>query len=354
MTEAPAQKGADGDLVRPMMAWMSRATDANELIAKGNAFIGQFPASQGLKVASALAWANPFFVPNVDGATVGALSLSSEQLAHFLMRAKQTARTMEGPKILLACAPKSASTFLQTALTQALGLNSACLFAATFDWASAAVHGSGLVEQEPDELALIRAGLNGRPYVAQHHCRATPYLARLLSTYRLSTIVSHRNIFDTIVSMDDMLIDWRSRPGSSQHGYFTDGMPGDYERRDPADRLLMLAQRHVPWLLQFYLSWRKCARNGEVSPLFVSYEADFLGDKQALAERMANHLGLDAGARDRLVAAFEDKSDGRAKRLNRGIAGRGAALPDAVRAQILSTASYYRDEDDLTPLLGRT
>ena len=46
------------------------------------------------------------------------------------MRSKLTIKNSRQPNILLACAPKSASTFLHGALVRALGLPSACLFAA--------------------------------------------------------------------------------------------------------------------------------------------------------------------------------------------------------------------------------
>lgn len=338
------------NMIGPVSQWLARNTDHAEMTTKGNAFIGGFPPQRALHVASQLSFANPFFLPKVDDKTAEDLAISVDTLAEFIMRAKLTIRHAKQPNILIACAPKSASTFIHSALTRALGLPTGCLFAATLDWGSAALHGSALREQEPDELALIRAGLNGRGYIAQHHSRCSLYLSNLLTAYNIRPIVTYRNLFDTMVSLDDMVVEWRSRPGTVDHGYFADGLPGNYERRDRDDRLMILAERMTAWFVQFYVSWRKCAEVGVVKPLWISYENDFLGDKAVLAARIADFVGF--GDPAVIAAALEDRSAGKSKRLNQGVAGRGRDLPEKVRAYILSVAGYYRDDEDLTPLIG--
>lgn len=56
----------------------------------------------------------------------------------------------------------------------------------------------------------MRHGLNGRGYVAQHHIRCTPYLARQMTLYNIRPIVTVRNFFDTLISLDDMFQSWRA------------------------------------------------------------------------------------------------------------------------------------------------
>jgi hypothetical protein len=338
------------NMLEPVMHWLSRNSNHADMLAKGNAFISNIRADKALHAASMLSFANPFFLPAVSDQTAADLQVSLETLAEYMMRAKLTIKRSHQPNILIACAPKSASTFLHAALVKALRLPSACLFAATLDWGSAAVHGSALREQEPDELSLIRNGLNGRGYVAQHHTRCTPYLSRLLGIYNIRPVVTYRNLFDTIVSVDDMMMEWRSKPGTIDHGYFADGLPENFERLDRADRLMVLAQRHTAWLLQFYLSWRTCDRLGLVKPLWISYDTDFLGDKALLASRIAQFAGI--GDTETIAAALEDRSAGKSKRLNQGVAGRGRDLPDDVRDYILSVVRPYRDDEDMTPLIG--
>jgi hypothetical protein len=339
-------------LVRPMMTWISTNTDPEDMRIKADLFIKDFSPEKALSIASALSFANPFFVPDIPDAPARQLAVSLENFAEFSMRAKLTAKHADQSNILVACAPKSASTFIQSALIKGLELPQACLFTPTLDWGSAAALGANLREQEPDELSLMRNGLNARGYVAQHHSRCSPYLARLLGVYNVKPIITHRNIFDTVVSMDDMVMEWRSNPNSSQFGYFNDGMPTNFQTLSREDRLLILAQRWTPWLVQFYVTWKKCEKQGLTKPLWISYEQDFLGDKQVLANRIADFVGRDRADPDKIAAALADTSDGKAKRINQGVAGRGRDLPAEAREHILSTAGYYSDDEDLTPLIG--
>ena len=337
-------------MVRPMMIELSRDADRKEMLDKGNLFVRQFPPERALAIASAMSFANPLFVPDIPDGPARELAMPLEKFAEFVFRAKLTIKHSTQPNILVACAPKSASTFIHAALVKALRLPQACLFTATLDWPSAISLGAALREQDPDELSLIRNGLNQRGYVAQHHTRCSPYQARLLDTYNVKPILTYRNIFDTVVSMDDMVMDWRAQP--SAEGYFADGMPSNFQTLPREDRLLILAQRWTPWLVQFYVSWKKCERAGLTKPLWVSYDTDFLGDKQVLATRIADHIGRNRADPDKIAAALQDTSEAKAKRINQGVAGRGRDLPAEVREHILITAGYYADDEDLTPLIG--
>jgi len=347
------QYAADLDAqIRPMMTWMSRSHDDAEMRAKGNEFIMQFPPERAISIATAMSFANPFFLPDVPDAAARDLAIPLETLAEIVMRAKLTANRAPQVNILVACAPKSASTFIQAALMNALKLPQACLFTTGLDWSSAGALGAALREQELDELALIQNGLNKRGYVAQHHARCTPYMSRLLSTYGIKPIVTYRNIFDTIVSMDDMVMEWRTATNLPHRGFFSDAMPSNFETLERADRLLILAHRWAAWLLQFYISWRKCARIGVADPMFISYEDDFLANRMPLSNRLAEYIGVQHVQPDALYAALTDDSDAKAKRINHGVAGRGRDMPEKVRQFILDAARDYTGEDDLSPMIG--
>jgi len=338
--------------IGPFMRKISWVSDPQQLNQMCHEFLYRFPPERGLEIASALTFANPFFMADIPEENAKALAINLELFAEIVMRAKLTAARAPQTNILVACAPKSASTFIQNALHVALNLPTAGLFTATFNGASGSALGANLREQEPDELALLRNGLNHRGYVAQHHSRCSPYVARLLNTYNVRPIVTYRNILDIIVSADDMMGEWRETPATSNGYYFNDGLPGNFTRLDRADRLMILAQRMTPWLLQFYISWKKCEQVGLTKPLWISYERDFLGDKAVLARRVVDYLGLDGSAVIKLTSAFEDKSNAGEKRLNKGVAGRGQDMPQAVRDQVMQIASYYRDDEDLSPILG--
>jgi hypothetical protein len=338
--------------IGPFMRKISLVSDPKQLSEMCHEFLFRFPPQRGLEVAAALTFANPFFMADIPEENAKQLSVNLELFAEIVMRAKLTASRAAQPNLLVACMPKSASTFIQHALRTALSLPSAGLYTATFSAASGSALGANLREQEPDELALIRNGLNQRGYVAQHHSRCSPYVARLLNAYNVRPIVTHRNILDIIVSMDDMALEWRSVSATPVGYFFNDGLPGNYHKIDRADRLMILAQRFSAWLVQFYISWKKCEQIGLVKPLWISYEKDFLADKVTLARRIVDHLGLDQAIVMRLAAAFEDTSSGSEKRINKGVAGRGAEVPDAVREVVLRTAGAYAEDEDLTPIIG--
>lgn len=349
--EATTQpKGTEAEIPVFMEKFTALANPALIQMA-AHEFLSRYPAERRLGLASALSWANPFYIPEMPDDAARSLAIGVNQLAELTMRVKLTASRAPQLNVLLACAPKSASTFIAGALQTALGLPSAALFASTPRVQAVSMMGGNLREQEPEELALMRNGLNGVGYVAQHHSRCTPYLSLMLKTYNVRPIVTHRNLFDTFISLDDMIMGYRSdRPTDSGY-YFSDGLPAHYGRLDREDRLTILVQRNTAWFIQFYLSWKKCERANLVRPLWVSYEKDFLADKPGLANRVIDHLGLAPDAAQKLVAAFEDKSGGAARRLNKGVAGRGRDMPASVRAIIEKTAHYYRDEEDLGPLL---
>jgi len=347
-----ARKEDQNREITRVMSEVSRLSDPAILDEVAHKFIYSMPPERGLEVASLFSYANPFFLPNIPTEAAEQLAVNLEVLAEYVMRAKLTAARAPQSNILLACAPKSASTFIQDALRKGLNLPTASLFTATMDAGSGSALGANLREQEPDELAVLRVGLNGRGYVAQHHARCSPYMARMLSTYRIRPIITHRNILDTLVSMDDMVMQWRENMPAGMSGYFNDAMATRYHRLEREERLMALARRWAPWLVQFYVSWKKCEAMGLVQPLWVAYETDFLGDKSALAARVVDYLGVSGEAVGRLTAAFEDKSNADAKRLNKGVAGRGKDAPDAVREHVMTVAGFYREEADLTPLVG--
>jgi hypothetical protein len=351
MDNLARQEDLDREIM-PFLQKITRIADAATISKLCHEFIFRFPPQRGLEIASLLTHANPFFLADMPGENVRQLTVNLDLFAEMIMRAKLTASRARQSNVLVACAPKSASTFIQGALIKALGLPSGGLFTATMDAASGSALGANLKEQEPDELALIRNGLNLRGYVAQHHARCSPYMARLLSFYNVRPIITHRNILDTVVSMDDMVMDMRRGVDLDNTCYFNDGMPANFQTLERADRLMILAQRWTAWLVQFYITWKKCERLGLIKPLWVSYEQDFLGDKHLLAARIATFLGTDMAATARLADAFEDRSDADAKRLNKGIAGRGKDMPEKVRDRVLRIASYYSEEEDISALIG--
>ncbi|MDH6268416.1 hypothetical protein M2360_003821 [Rhizobium sp. SG_E_25_P2] len=338
--------------IRPMMTWMSRNPDGREMLDVGNAFILRFPPQRALAVATAMSLANPFFLPKVPDQAANDLAVPLEDFAEIIMRAKLTAKKAKQSNVLIACAPHSGADLIQSALVRAAGLPEACLYATTLDGAAATLQGAELREQELDELALIQNGLNMHGYCAAHAVRCTPFMSRLMSTYGIQPIVTIRSIADTIIALDDAALAARAAQNGLYPAYFTDGLPTGFHMLSRDERLTLLAYRWTPWLVQFYVSWRICAREGLAQPLFLGYEEDMLGDLDLLAARIADFVGYDVADIEKVARVFAAADNAAAVRLKTDLAGRGADLPSAARDFILATIDDYRDDVDLTPLVG--
>lgn len=315
---------------------------------KGNEFIYSFSPDVALQVAARISWLNPFFLPDIPQEHFVNLQISPEQFAGALMRTRMTINRNDGLNILVACAPKSASTFMQTALRKGLGLGEAGL---TVPAANSSALGANMREQEFDELAVIRSGLTGTGYVAQHHMRMNPYAALLLKNYNIKPIVMHRNILDTLVSLDDMFMSYREEFPEHNGHYFNDALPEDYATYEQGDRLAMVAHRHASWLVNFYVSWKRGEAHGMVKPLWISYEDDILGDKKRLTARVLTYLGLDRADPVKMVSALMDRSGGKSVRINKAVSGRGSKAPESVREFVLSVARPYENDVDISPLI---
>lgn len=349
---APAANDLEGQ-IRPMMSWMSQNPDGRDMLDVGNAFILRFPPQRAIAVATAMNLANPFFLPKVPDQAANDLAVPLDDFAEIVMRAKLTAKKAAKHNVLIAAAPQSGADLIQSALVRAAGLPEACLYATTLDGPAASAQGGDLREQELDELALIQNGLNMRGgYAALQSVRCTPYMSRLLSTYGVKPIVTSRSIADTIVSLEEAALEARKGATAPYSAYFTDGLPSNFHQLSREERLTLIAHRWTPWLVQFFVSWQICAREGLTQPLFLTYEEDMLGDLDLLAARIADYVGYDVADIGKVACVFADSDNPAVAALARDRAGRGADLPDALRDFVQASIDDYRDDVDLTPLVG--
>jgi hypothetical protein len=348
---AQAANDLDGQ-IRPMMSWMSRNPDGRDMLDVGNAFILRFPPQRALVVASAMTLANPFFLPKVPDQAANDLAVPLEDFAEIVMRAKLTAKKAKQSNVLIAAAPHSGADLIQSALVRAADLPEACLYATTLDGPAASAQGGNLREQEIDELALIQNGLNMRGYSAVQAVRGTPYMSRLLATYGVKPIVTSRSVGDTIVALEAAALAARAAQDGLYPAYFSDGLPSNFHALTREERLTLIAHRWTPWLAQFFVSWQLCAREGLAQPLFLTYEEDMLGDLDLLAARIADYVGYDVADIDKVAAVFKDPDNPAVARLKADQAGRSADLPASVTAFIQASIDDFRDDVDLTPLVG--
>ncbi len=136
--------------------------------------------------------------------------------------------------ILVACQPKTASTFLVATLGSLPNSRTVAL-----------VPAYGQREQELSEERIKRYRFRAkRLLVAQHHVRYSNYTGDLIRRYHIRTIVLTRNLFDVIASIRDHV---RSEDVVSPMFFLTKEMAhsSDEELEN------LIAKLSIPWYLNF-------------------------------------------------------------------------------------------------------
>lgn len=303
---------------------ISSVSDINALDQMCHEFLYRQSPQRGLELAAGMSWANPFFLPNVPAQAMDMLALERGYVAEMVMRAKLTAVRNEGLRLLVTSAPFAAPAFLHDALSASLGLVPADFFASASDPESL---GASALDQEPDEFALVREGLLPGPgLIARHAARATAYAVRLYNLYNIRPVVVFRDMADTIADMDAALMKGEA-PAS-----IVAALPSGYVKMEREPRLMLLAARFGGFIGDFERSWIRATQDGLIRPLFLSYEADFLGDRHLLARKLAGFLGPKANAM-KLAAVLDDREI--------APSGAGAELPAAVIEMLSAIAEAY-------------
>lgn len=357
MTAGTQQVPADPAVRRRRLGVLARAAIPPEQVAArealGSALQGATMAALDPADLREVWLANPFL--RLTDLEYARLRSTLHDPMAALMAVREAAIRMQGRRIAVFCMPKSGSSFIQSALVTALGLPLVSL--ATFTSPRQSTRfGMNAREQELDELAIVVAALtNPAGYIAQHHTRCTPFLAHQLRTFGITPIVTMRNLFDVIVSFDDMILASAQGPPvpDSWAGDSQFAVPADYRQRSPADRYELLSASLGPWLLNFHLSWRRCEDAGLIRPLRLSY-GDVL-DGSGLVVRLSGRLGLDERQTARLARYVADP-DPRRSRFNVGRAGRGRErLPAGLQARLVDYVASFQPElspEDVAALIA--
>jgi hypothetical protein len=302
--------------------------------------VGQLSSFRHLDLVEVLRH-NPFF--ELDPVDIGNIdsALDDPHPEWELLRNRQAAARSDGWRIGIFAMPKSGSSFASAAISSALGLRSFGLTSGAADTGStASFFGINGREQELDELAIILQTLRGQgSWIAQHHTCFTPYFGLQLRFFGIRPVMMVRNIFDAIVSMDDMIVAWRKTGDWWGDPY---SLPLDYHERERDLRLAILCQEFGIWLINFHLSWMRGLRLGLVDPLVLSYEEDILVPDRFVA-RVGEHFSMDDAQRDRL-RGYVAAPDRNATRFNKGVAGRGNDIPEADRHRLIDHARLFADE----------
>jgi uncharacterized membrane protein YkvA (DUF1232 family) len=218
------------------------------------------------------------------------------------------------PHILIACMPKSGSTFLSNVIAELPGFRRADLVP-DFDRR----------EQELDEFCL--RGADPFAYVAQHHVRYSQWTHDLCRDYGLTPIVLVRDLLDVVVSLRDHL----RRESAAQPQFFAEA---HHAAMDDARLEAMIVRLALPWYLNFYMSWRRAP-----GALVVRYE-DLTADPTQTVREVLRFADVHASRRD-IDGAIQRALGGGRSRLNVGASGRGAALSPDLAREVQGLLDFY-------------
>ncbi|MGB0629379.1 MAG: tetratricopeptide repeat protein [Alphaproteobacteria bacterium] len=228
-----------------------------------------------------------------------ALTLGSEKatLSDYAPDLKESdlART-----VLVACMPKSGSSWLLQSLCGATGFETGNLAHAYLE------------NEQELYLPAVRA-LAKQNKIVQQHCRASTPNVHIIQAFDMRTVVLVRNLFDTLVSLRDF---WDG--GAVRTSFFY----GDWNAFDDETKLETLTGHVAPWYVSFFASWKMAEAAGAVAPKWVSYE-NMMPSKTETLTSVIEHAGLLANPQriDALVGELEEKRH--TTRFNKGVSGRG-------------------------------
>jgi len=220
-------------------------------------------------------------------------------------------------KILVACMPKTGSTYLTAILSNLPDF-------IVKSWVPA----YGRREQElcfrhlqADEDESLDINL-----VAQHHVRFSDVTNKYIKEFNLKPVVLVRSLYDVIPSLID------------HHRIESVVYPMAFAPADIAEWDFERAARFVtymvlPWYFNFFVSWNECPEK-----MLVTYE-DLITNPLEIVQSICVHYEIDASKKDIVDAVERVKT--LQTRKNIGVSGRGDRLSEHCRLHIKEMASFY-------------
>ena len=235
-------------------------------------------------------------------------------------------RTRLSDHLLIACMPKSGSTFLANALSELTGYPYVYLAYA--------------YERSEQSLYLPKLIDNYDVGTVTHlHLRATDSAIDLMRMFSIRPVILVRNIFDIVVSIRDHLFN----EGYEFPTFFCDQA---INRLDEQSQFDFIIEHGIPWYFNFYVSWHQAVAKKHTEGLWLKYE-EIVTDWHQTLRTVADFYRLDKTEAeiDRALQQTLAKSK-KKTRLNKGVAGRNlTALTDRQRDRIARMARFYPDID---------
>lgn len=217
------------------------------------------------------------------------------------------------PHILIACMPKSGSTFLANILAAHRGLRRRKLLPQYSDR-----------EQELCEIRLSLYNYGG--YVAQIHLRNSEWTQELIRRYGLTPVVLVRDLLDCVASIRDHI---------RKEKNFGSIIPVSPHVLSLDDDALddMIVQFAMPWYLSFYAGWRRDDK------AFMLHYDDLTADPAAAMTEILARANMKTSPG--LIAEAIEKGQGKYNRFNKGVSGRGATIRPETRRKLLDMAAFF-------------
>lgn len=221
------------------------------------------------------------------------------------------------PHVLLACMPKSASTFLAGTIAALPGMK------------QVSIAGSRAPREQELERSLLTC-YHHEAYVAAQHIRYSSQTGELLEQYGLKPVVLVRNLYDATASMRDHI---RQVGTAGSMAWITE----KHRTLPDGDLEDLIADLVMPWYVQFFVSWTTCA-----AASWASYEEVRTHPAEVL-QRIAKHGGIVASDTEIEDAVHRVRS--KAPRFNKGVSGRGRNISPKAKEHIERLLARYPEID---------
>ncbi|PSB02680.1 sulfotransferase domain-containing protein [Merismopedia glauca] len=236
---------------------------------------------------------------------------------HYEPSLKVNPNLLTTTHIIVACFPKSGSTYLTKLLAEITGfqLGSTSQF-------------FGQNEQDIHEYKLRKFCRDN--FIVQQHLKATNNNLLILQAYQLRPIILLRNIFDAILSLQDHI---EKQSHLSPTGYIHQ----KYFEMTKEEQLLFLIHIHLPWYFNFFVSWREASP--KIDTLWLSYEELFANQPDTLSKILKFYnIDKNPAKIESAISSMTSKKT----RLNVGISGRGAQMPEMHKEAVYNLARVWQ------------
>ncbi len=220
------------------------------------------------------------------------------------------------PIVVVACQPKSASTFLCGSGAKRSGGKEIFLSSAR-----------GRGEHEFDRIKVWKARRSSAPLVVshQHICHSTG-AQKLIEANSLSVVVLRRNLFDVVCSIRDHL----RNEGFETPVFFCNSQLAALPDEDLE---VLIARMAIPWYLKFHLSWKDTPGVCD-----VDFE-EVKSNPNETVERIFDRFAFPVERR----VQVGDFLPQQAMRFNRGETGRGKVMSKEAIGIVRTLVRSYAD-----------